>query len=48
MECYGTKKMESDQNLKKLIEKKTHTNLSNLYHEFIHISQLDKHTPILK
>jgi hypothetical protein len=40
--------MDTDQNLKKLIDKKTHTNLSNLYHEFIHITQLDKHIPMIK
>lgn len=34
--------------LKKLIEKKTHMNLSNLHHEFIHIKDLDKQTPLIK
>lgn len=34
--------------LKKIIEKKTHMNLSNLKHEFIHVKDLDKQTPLLK
>ena len=34
--------------LKKLIEKNTHMNLSNLEHEFIHVRDLDKQTPLLK
>ena len=34
--------------LKKIVEKKTHMNLSNLQHEFIHIRDLDKQTPLIK
>ena len=34
--------------LKKIIEKNTHMNLSNLHHEFIHIKDLDKQTPLIK
>lgn len=33
--------------LKKIIEKDTHYNLSNITHEFLHVTTLDKHTPLL-
>lgn len=34
--------------LKKIVEKKTHMNLSNLHHEFVHVRDLDKQTPLIK
>ena len=35
-----------DSDFKKLVEKSTHMNLSNLKHEFIHISDFDKVKPL--
>jgi hypothetical protein len=34
--------------IKKLIEKKTHMNLANISHEFIHCTTFDKKEPALK
>lgn len=31
---------------RKLIEKKTHTNLAHVNHEFIHVSDMDKMQPL--
>lgn len=38
----------NSESLKKIIEKNTHLNLSNLHHEFIHIKDLDKQAPLIK
>ena len=35
-----------DSNFKKIVEKSTHMNLSNLKHEFIHIADYDKVKPL--
>lgn len=38
----------NDKQIKYLIEKKTHMNLHNIKHEFIHCTSLDKKDPFLK
>lgn len=43
---YITKKV-PQKAMEKIVDKKTHLNLENIKHEFIHCDELDKHDPLL-
>ena len=43
---YITKKV-PQKAMEKIVDKKTHLNLQNIKHEFIHCDELDKHDPLL-